>query len=692
MKSTTQEQLLLELENLRARLDEAEDTLRAIRSGEVDAIVVSGAGGEQVYTLKGADHSYRVLIEDMNEGALTLSLDGIILYCNRCFAEMLKSPIEKIIGSKIHTWIASGSQSFLHELLQEYDTRTNRRGEATLLAGDGTLVPGYLSGKFIPMEETQELICLVVTDLTEQKRTEAIVASEKLAQQLMETSNQSRLELQNEIEEGKRVKEMLFNSERQYHLLFDEMFTGFAVHEIICDQSGTPVDYRFLSVNKAFEKMTGLDASDILGKTVLEVIPGTEFSWIERYGKVALTGEPTQFENYAAALGKHYEVHAYCPEHGMFAVLISDITERKRAEEAIRESELKFRRLFEHMTEGVALHEMIYDESGFAKDYRILDINSAYQKHTGLAPESARGLLASALYGMAAPPYLEEYENVARTGEPYSVETYFAPMEKQFRIIVFSPKRGFFATVFEDISERKRAGDKLRGVMEDLDRSNKDLEQFASIASHDLQEPLRMIGSYTQLLAKRYEGQLDEKAKEYIAYVVEGAARMQRLVNDLLTYSRAGTRGNPLETSDSHIILVEAIENLAILIEESKAIVTIDVLPIVSADASQLVQVFQNLLANAIKFRGKDIPRIHVCARDAGHEWVFSIRDNGIGIDRKYADKIFVIFQRLHAREEYPGTGIGLAVCKRIVERRGGRIWFESEIGKGSTFFFTIPR
>jgi light-regulated signal transduction histidine kinase (bacteriophytochrome) len=230
-------------------------------------------------------------------------------------------------------------------------------------------------------------------------------------------------------------------------------------------------------------------------------------------------------------------------------------------------------------------------------------------------------------------------------------------------------------------------------VMADLERSNKDLQQFASIASHDLQEPLRMVASYTQLLADHYGGQLDKKAKEYIAYAVDGAIRMQRLVNDLLTYSRIATRGNPIETTDSHSILGEAIRNLATLIEESKTIVTNEELPLVRGDASQLVQLFQNLLANAIKFRGADFPRVHVSVRDDGSEWVFSVRDNGIGIDRQYADRIFVIFQRLHTRQEYPGTGIGLAVCKRIVERHGGKIWLESEPGqRGSTFFFTIPK
>ncbi|MGB9006431.1 MAG: ATP-binding protein, partial [Candidatus Aminicenantales bacterium] len=241
-----------------------------------------------------------------------------------------------------------------------------------------------------------------------------------------------------------------------------------------------------------------------------------------------------------------------------------------------------------------------------------------------------------------------------------------------------------------DITERQLAEEDLKRALADLERSNKELEQFASVASHDLQEPLRMVASYTQLLAQRYENRLDDKAKKYIDYAVDGAVRMQRLINDLLTYSRIGTRGNPLEPTDAHSALGEAIKNLAATIEENRAIITNDELPTVRADASQLVQVFQNLIANAIKFRGKDIPRVHVSAQDHGREWVFSVRDNGIGIDPQYADRIFQIFQRLHTRQEYPGTGIGLAVCKRILERHGGRIWFESEPGKGSTFFFAI--
>ena len=209
MKPKTKEQLLLELEELRAQLDEAEDTLRAIRSGEVDALVVSGLGGEQVFTLKGADKSYRVLIEDMNEGALTMTMDGVILYSNRCFAEMLKTPLERVIGSTISTWIAHDSQDILQVLLPQDGTETRRHREITLLAGDGALVPGHLSTSFLQMEETQKLFCLVVSDLSESKHNEALTASEKLAQGLLIDSNQARRALLSVIEDQKQAEDTI---------------------------------------------------------------------------------------------------------------------------------------------------------------------------------------------------------------------------------------------------------------------------------------------------------------------------------------------------------------------------------------------------------------------------------------------------------------------------------------------------
>lgn len=225
----------------------------------------------------------------------------------------------------------------------------------------------------------------------------------------------------------------------------------------------------------------------------------------------------------------------------------------------------------------------------------------------------------------------------------------------------------------------------------ELARSNADLEQFAYVASHDLQEPLRMVSNYTQLLARRYKDRLDDDAHEFIRFAVDGATRMQGLIQDLLQYSRVGTRGKAFGATDCEEALAVAKNDLRRALEEAGAKITHDPLPTIQADPTQLTQLFLNLLSNAIKFRGEEPPSIHVSAARGDGEWLFTVQDNGIGLDQEYADRIFVIFQRLHGFSEYSGTGIGLAICKKIVERHGGRIWVESKRGEGAKFSFTIP-
>ena len=242
-----------------------------------------------------------------------------------------------------------------------------------------------------------------------------------------------------------------------------------------------------------------------------------------------------------------------------------------------------------------------------------------------------------------------------------------------------------------EIAERKIADENLRQTAAELSRSNRDLEQFAYVASHDLQEPLRAVSGYIQLLQQRYADKLDEKALQYMTGAVDGAARMQGLTTDLLTFSRVGKRERVIEPTDLSIALASAIENLKISIQEADAKITADPLPKLPVDSMQIAQLFQNLISNAVKFRSKQTPEIHIGAMRRAGEWVFSVSDNGIGVSAQYAERIFMIFQRLHTRRKYPGTGIGLAICKKIVERHGGKIWVESFPEKGSVFYFTIP-
>ena len=261
-------------------------------------------------------------------------------------------------------------------------------------------------------------------------------------------------------------------------------------------------------------------------------------------------------------------------------------------------------------------------------------------------------------------------------------------------LLVILPLTGYGIWVSWELGREKNdlveARQKLEESVAELGRSNADLQQFAYVASHDLQEPLRMVSSYTQLIARRYKGKLDADADEFIAFAVDGANRMQRLILDLLAYSRVNTAGRQFEPTAMETVLKAALNNLTDAVKESQAIITHDPLPAVMGDDKQLAQLFQNLLSNAVKFGGAQPPRIHISAKQTDGEWLFSVRDHGIGLDPQYADRIFVIFQRLHTREEYPGTGIGLAICKKIVERHGGRIWVESELGKGATFYFTM--
>ena len=261
-------------------------------------------------------------------------------------------------------------------------------------------------------------------------------------------------------------------------------------------------------------------------------------------------------------------------------------------------------------------------------------------------------------------------------------------LEKR-RLIV--ENRQLYRDIRRELEERRKYLAELEKALVELKRSNRDLEQFAFVASHDLQEPLRMVSSFVQLLAQRYHGQLDTDADEFINYAVEGASRMQKLINDLLLFSRVRTTQQPFETVDLSAVLRVVLGNLKLRVQESRAHITHDPLPALKGDKTQLVQLFQNLIDNALQFTGSEPLKIHIGAAHVGHQWILSVRDNGPGIEPHYHERIFVIFQSMRGKETSPNSGIGLAIAKRIVEHHGGRIWVESELGKGATFLFTIP-
>jgi PAS domain S-box-containing protein len=361
----------------------------------------------------------------------------------------------------------------------------------------------------------------------------------------------------------------------------------------------------------------------------------------------------------------------------------------------LRTAEAKYRSLVEQLPAITYVAE-------FGPQGRWLYVSPQIRQLLGFSPEewmSHPELWFRQIHPDDRETVLREETRSRQSGEPLRCE--YRMLARDGRLVWFRDEanvvRGpdgeplFLQGIMLDVTARKQAEEQLRQTAAALERSNRELEMFASVVSHDLQEPLRAVSGCVQILQQRYAGNLDEQAGRLMHHVVEGAARMRALINDLLAYSRLDSRAAPAEPTDATGALQRALENLEVAIRESGAVITHDPMPVVTAEPTQLMQLFQNLIGNAIKYRAERTPEIHIGARRTGGEWLFWVRDNGIGIEPQYFERIFGIFQRLHTRAEYSGTGIGLAVCKKIVERHGGRIWVESEPGKGSTFYFTLP-
>ena len=366
---------------------------------------------------------------------------------------------------------------------------------------------------------------------------------------------------------------------------------------------------------------------------------------------------------------------------------------RLRTEEDLRESEAKYRDLFETVQEVFYIDQLIYDEHGSVIDWIFDDLNPAGLKLLGLNDiNEAKGKRGSEILGpKAASFYLPMIEEARRSNKATTFQ-YESPSEDKEFLTSYVVRGDRLISAQMDITDIKRAQRQADEYSKELERSNEELKQFAYVASHDLQEPLRMVTAYLGLLERKYGDRLDGKAKEYIDFAVEGGLRARDLIRDLLDFSRIDSQAQEFLETNMEEVLGIAISNLSVRIKEEGASVSHDPLPTILADNSQMLQLMQNLVANAIKFHGAEPPEVHVSCADIGPEWLFSVHDNGIGIDPQYRDKIFVLFQRLHDRNEYEGTGIGLAISKKIVERHGGSIWFDSPPGSGTIFYFTIPK
>jgi len=611
----------------------------------------------------------------------------------------------------------------------------------------------------------------------------------------------------------KRAEEVLQESEERFRLLFENMSEGFALHEIITDVDGKPCDYRFLEINPAFERLTGLSREATVGKTVREIMPGIEAYWIQIYGRVALEGNPFHIENFSSPLNRWYEVFAYRTAPRQFAAVFTDITDRKQTEEALRANVQRLRWVLRGSGGGAwdwdlaageiwwsqemydlwgvdpgtqmgmdnlltLVHEQdrermrksveasIANDSDFQCEFRIRHAvkgerwMASYGRPVHDGPGDAPRLLGITLditgRKLAQQALQQSEERLKRSQEIAHLGSWELDLENNeltwsdevYRIFGLQPRQfgatyeGFLGAVHPDDRQkvdaaysgslrdgrqtyevehrvvrpdgevryvhekcehhRDGSGRIIRsaGMVHDiteqklaqqaLERSNRELEQFAYVASHDLQEPLRAVVGFLQLLQSQYAENIDEKGRHYIERSVKAGHRMQTLIRELLTLSRVHTRGAMFAPANLNGIVKYVLDNLQQIIREKNADITCARLPNLAVDEAQIESLFQNLIINALRYNESSKVIIEIGCRKQDNCYHFFVKDNGIGISDRFYERIFMVFQRLHTDAEYPGTGLGLALCKKIVERHGGAIWVESRREKGSTFHFTL--
>jgi PAS domain S-box-containing protein len=635
----------------------------AIKSTVISAISVVDKKAE--LQLARSEDKYRGLLEAAPDAMVVVDEAGEIVLLNVQAEKQFGYPRDELIGRKVTDIIPTG---FAERLIAD-----GSRSSAEALAQQiGTGIE--LTGRRRDHSEFPIEIMLSPLDSPDGMLVTAAIRN---------------------ISIRKAAEEKLARTERRYRGLLEAAPDAM----IVVDELG-----EIVLLNVQAEKQFGYTRDELIGQRVTNIIPE---GFAER---LIADGLRSAEEALAQRIGTGIELVTLRKDGGEFPIeimlspldspegicvtaAIRDISKRKAADELMWRAERRYRGLLEaapdpmvvvsQSGEIVLLNVQAEKRFGYTRDELI------GRKVTDIIPIGfAERLIADKLRSPAEALAQQigtgiELVALCKDGGEFPIEIMLSPLESADGILVTAAIR--------DITARKTAEAALLGKMEELKRSNEELSQFAYIASHDLQEPLRMVSSYTQLLAKRYAGQLDADADEFIGYAVDGAVRMQRLIQDLLAFSRVGTNKINLARVSSKAALDHALTNLSAAIEDSSAVITWDELPTVRADETQLVQLFQNLIGNGIKYQQAGIPRVHISAiRNPDRNWNFSVQDNGLGIDPEYFDRIFGMFQRLHTREQFSGTGIGLAICKKIIDRHEGSISVASTPGQGSVFSFSL--
>jgi len=610
--------------------------------------------------LRQSEESYRRLVEHSPD-AMLVHRKGTMIFANSACLELFgASSADELLGKQLLDFVHPDDREAVKQRMQKFtlDLESVRRNETKYLRLDGAEIYVEIVARSV-IYQGDVAIQVTFRDISQRKQTE-----EKLRQSE---------------ENLAAAQAMAHVGNWSWDMNGDVVSWSAEMYRIY----GVSPENFDLNVS-ALARSIRADDVGRYEKCITDMLAGKPVDGFE-YHVVRPDGSERVVQMLGGAVG--------CDVQGApvrISGVVLDITERKRAEE-------RFYKVFNATPDPIII--------ATASEGRYIDVNESFLRVTGYRREEVVGHTSSEI------GFFEQLEDrdrlieaLKKQGSVRNFEITFLTKSGEQRTgldsaeIVEVDGQKCILAIFKDITEQKilekqrqRAEDSLARRASELARSNAELEQFAYVASHDLQEPLRMVASYTQLLANRYKDKLDDDARDFIAFAVDGATRMQTLIGDLLNYSRVGTRGKPFQPVNCEAILERVLVSLKLAMSESGTTVSHDPLPAVIGDELQLGQLFQNLLANAIKFHGEGPPLIHISAERNGNAWTFSIRDNGIGIAPEHTERIFLIFQRLHSRDEYPGTGIGLAVCKKIVERHGGRIWVNSQPGNGATFLFTIP-